>query len=142
MDVIELVARLLFAAGFLISPSGVLASAPRIAATPMMRPIPPAIGTVLVRLSCLASMAGATLIALGLWPDLGALLVLVFLVPATLTMHRFWDLEPGSLPRKQKRDVFLSNAGLAGGALFLFLLVNEAQHVDLGVLSHPLFGRL
>jgi hypothetical protein len=68
-------------------------------------------------------------------------LVLVFLVPVTLTMHRFWDLERGTLPRKQKRDVFLSNAALAGGALLLFAAVNASQDLALSVLSHPLFGR-
>jgi putative oxidoreductase len=141
MDVIELAGRLLFAAVFLISPAGVLASAPRVAGTPMMKAFPQPLGTLLIRITCVESMAGGVLIALGLWPDLGALLVLGFLVPVTLTMHRFWDLEPG-LPRKQKRDVFLSNTGLAGGALLLFAAVNQSQDVPLGILSHPLFGHL
>jgi putative oxidoreductase len=140
MDVIELTGRLLFAATFLISPSGVFAQAPRIAASPMMRRWPVPVGTALVRVTCVEAMLGAVLIALGLWPDLGALLILGFLVPVTLTMHRFWEVEPG-LPRKQKRDVFLSNAALAGGALLLLAAVNQAQDVPLALLSDPLFGR-
>jgi putative oxidoreductase len=141
MDVIELVGRVLFAAAFLISPSGVLASAPRIAGTPMMKAFPRPLGIFLIRASCLASMGGGALVALGLWPDLGALLILVFLVSATLIMHRFWEMEPG-LPRKQKRDVFLTNASLAGAALLLFFAVNQSQDVPLALLSHPLFGRI
>lgn len=140
MDVIELAGRLLFAAAFLISPSGVFAQAPRIAASPMMRRWPVPLGTLLVRVTCVESMLGAVLIGLGLWPDLGALLILGFLVPVTLTMHRFWEVEPG-LPRKQKRDVFLTNTALAGAALLLFAAVNQAQDVPLAVLSDPLFGR-
>jgi uncharacterized membrane protein YphA (DoxX/SURF4 family) len=140
MDVVELAGRLLFAAVFLISPAGVLKTAPRVAGTPMMKAFPPALGTLLIRVTCVASLVGGALIAVGLWPDVGALLVLVFLVPVTLTMHRFWDLEAGSLPRKQKRDVFLSNAALAGGALLLFAAVNQAQDVPLSLLSHPLFN--
>jgi putative oxidoreductase len=141
MDVVELLGRLLFAAVFLISPAGVVKSAPRVAATPMMKAFPVAVGTVLIRATCVASLAGGALIAVGLWPDLGAVLVLVFLVPVTLTMHRFWEIEPG-LPRKQKRDVFLTNTALAGGALLIFAAVNQSQDLALSVLSHPLFGRL
>ncbi|WP_354700139.1 hypothetical protein DSM112329_00402 [Paraconexibacter sp. AEG42_29] len=141
MDVIELAGRLLFASAFLISPSGVFAQAPRLAGSPMMRKYPTGLAIAMVRLSCAFSMGGAVLVGLGLFPDLGALLILGFLVPVTLTMHRFWEVEPG-LPRKQKRDQFLSNASLAGGALLLFAFMNQAQDVGLGVLSDPLFGRL
>jgi putative oxidoreductase len=141
MDVIELVGRLLFAAGFLISPSGVLKSAPRIAGLPTMRRFPTPVAVALIRITCLMSMTGAVLVALGLWLDLGALLILGFLVPVTLTMHRFWELEPG-LPRKQRRDAFLSNASLAGAAMLIFAAVNASQHVDLALVAEPLFGRI
>lgn len=141
MDVIELIGRVLFAAAFLISPSGVLKTAPRIAGTPMMKAFPQPLGVVLIRASALASMIGSVLVALGLWLDVGALLILAFLIPVTLVMHRFWEMEPG-LPRKQKRDVFLTNASLAGAALLLFFAVNQSQDVPLGLLSDPLFGRI
>jgi hypothetical protein len=45
------------------------------------------------------------------------------------------------LARKQRRDAFLNNAALAGGALLIFAAVNQAQDVPLGVLAEPLFGR-
>lgn len=141
MDVIELVGRLLFASAFLISPSGVFAQAPRLAGSPMLRKYPSALTVAMVRTSCAFSMGGAVLVGIGLFADLGALLILAFLVPVTLTMHRFWDVEPG-LPRKQKRDQFLSNASLAGGALLLFALMNQAQDIGLGVVSSPLLHRI
>jgi putative oxidoreductase len=94
----------------------------------------------MIRATCVASMTGALLIAMGLWPDLGALLVLAFLVPVTLTMHRFWEVQEW-LPRKQKRDSFLSNMSMAGGALLLFAAVNQSHMVPLALLPHPLFGR-
>ncbi len=140
MDVLLLAGRVLFALTFLISPSGVLKQAPRVAASPAMRRVPPGPATVLIRITCLEAMVGAALIALGLWPDLGALLVLGFLVPVTLTMHRFWETEP-SLARKQRRDAFLNNTALAGAALLIFGAVNQAQDVPLGLLTDPLFGR-
>ena len=141
MDVIELAGRVLFALAFVISPSGVFKQAPRIAGSPMMKAYPAAFAVVAVRASCVFSMLGGALIAVGLFPDLGALLVLAFLVPVTLTMHRFWETEPG-LPRKQKRDVFLTNVALAGACLLFFAFYNESQDVGLGVLSEPLFGRI
>ncbi|QEC50389.1 DoxX family protein [Baekduia soli] len=140
MDVVELAGRLLFAAVFLISPAGVLAQAPRVAGLPALAALPRPLAVAAVRGTCLAAMGGAGLIALGLWPDAGALLVLAFLVPVTSTMHPFWTVEP-SLARKQKRDAFLTNTSLAGAALLLLAAVNQSQHVALGLLAHPLLGR-
>lgn len=146
MDVVELAGRLLLAATFLITPYGVIASAARVAGSPafsgsaILNRVPLSARVLMIRASCVASMTGAVLIALGLWPDLGALLVLAFLVGVTLVMHRFWEVEEW-LPRKQKRDALLSNMSMAGGALLLFAAVNQSQDVALSVLSSPLFGR-
>lgn len=141
MDVVELVGRLLFAATFLITPSGVIAMAPRVAGAPPLKPFPAPLRVPMIRATCICSMLGSVLVGVGLWPDVGALLILAFLVPVTLTMHRFWELEPG-LPRKQKRDAFLSNTSMAGAALFIFAVVNQAQDVPLALVAEPLFGRL
>ena len=35
---------------------------------------------------------GALMILLGIWADLGAALLVVFLIPTALTMHAFWKL--------------------------------------------------
>lgn len=143
MDVIELLGRVLFAAAFAITPYGVVKTAPRIAGTPMLAFLPQGLGVPVIRASAGSAVLGALLIALGLWPDLGALLVLAFLVPVTFVMHRFWELPKDPfLPRKQKRDAFLSNVSLAGGAVLLFALVNSAQDVGIAVLSEPLLGRI
>jgi uncharacterized membrane protein YphA (DoxX/SURF4 family) len=141
MDVIELLGRVLLAGAFCISPAGVLKQAPRLAGLPAMRRWPTPVAVVLIRVTCLEALVGGALVAVGLWPDLGALLLLGFLVPVTVSMHRFWEVEP-SLARKQKRDAFLNNASLAGAALLLLAAVNQSQHVPLGLLAHPLVGRL
>src|SRR2546428_13200765 len=41
-------------------------------------------------------IAGAASIALGVWPDLGALMVAVFLVPASGLFHAFWSVSEPS----------------------------------------------
>ena len=38
-------------------------------------------------------MFGAVSVALGIWPDLGALMIGAFVIPAALFFHRFWTLE-------------------------------------------------
>ena len=114
MTALQIVGRVLFALVFVVSPAGVLRQ--------------------------VRTVAGAVLILLGLWPDLGALMVVAFLVPVTLTMHRFWELdEPG--PRAIKRGAFLLNLSLAGGGILYFCLVHQTQDVPGGLLSDPLLAR-
>jgi putative oxidoreductase len=37
-------------------------------------------------------IAGAASITLGIWPDVGALMVAAFLIPAAWFFHRFWEV--------------------------------------------------
>ncbi|HEY8779923.1 MAG TPA: DoxX family protein, partial [Solirubrobacterales bacterium] len=46
-----------------------------------------------VPLSGVMILAGAISIALGLWADLGALLIVAFLIPTALIMHAYWTLD-------------------------------------------------
>lgn len=139
MSVIELVGRVLFALVFVVSPAGVLKQIQSVTKAPPLRWLPSRAAVPIVSASCVVAVGGAALVLLGLWPDLGALLILAFLIPVTLTMHRFWEVaDPGA--RGIKRGLFLANTSLAGGALLLFSLFNQTQHVPVAVLSHPLFG--
>ena len=141
MTTIELIGRLLFALVFFVSPAGVLRQVRTVVGAPPLRWMPRPTAIVVVSASCVMALVGALLVTLGLWPDLGALLIITFLVPVTLTMHRFWEVqEPG--PRAIRRGNFLLNASLVGGALLYFCLVNQTQDVQPGILSHPLFGRI
>ena len=74
----------------------------------------------LVPLSSLALVAGAASILLGVFPLIGALLVLGFLVGVTPTMHDFWAQE--GMDRENEQVHFLKNAGLAGAALVFLAL--------------------
>lgn len=142
MDVIELIGRVFFAAAFVITPYGVVKTADRIAGTPMLKFMPSSIAVQVIQASSASAILGASMVAVGLWPDLGVLLVLAFLVPVTFVMHRFWEMPKEDwLPRKQKRDAFLSNLSIAGGALVMFVFFNEKQDLGIALLSDPLFGR-
>ena len=38
-------------------------------------------------------LLGSISIAFGIWPDVGALMIAAFLIPAAAYFHRFWELE-------------------------------------------------
>jgi putative oxidoreductase len=47
----------------------------------------------MVPLSGAMLLAGGLLIAIGLWPDLGALLLAAFLLPVAYYMHAYWKID-------------------------------------------------
>ncbi|MFL5813875.1 MAG: hypothetical protein ACJ763_09885, partial [Bdellovibrionia bacterium] len=38
-------------------------------------------------------LAGGISVALGIWADIGTLLIAAFVLPAALYFHRFWEVE-------------------------------------------------
>jgi uncharacterized membrane protein YphA (DoxX/SURF4 family) len=51
----------------------------------------------------------------GLWPRLGAAMIMVFLIGVTPMMHAFWN-DPAGPQRLANMSNFLKNVGLLGGA--------------------------
>lgn len=70
-------------------------------------------------------LAGGLSIAAGVFPAVGALLVLVFFVAATPTMHDFWTVEDPE-DRQTELTQFLKNVVMAGGALVVLDLAGTA----------------
>jgi len=73
---------------------------------------------VTVPLAGVLALFGGLSVALGYHTRLGALLLVLFLVPVTLMMHRFWALADPSQAMIQ-RVMFLKNLAMTGGALLL-----------------------
>lgn len=71
-----------------------------------------------VPLAGLVALAGGLSIALGYHARAGALLLVLFLVPVTLTMHRFWNVADPEMAQIQ-RVMFLKNVSMLGGALLI-----------------------
>jgi putative oxidoreductase len=67
-----------------------------------------------VPLSGVIALVGAASVTLGYRARIGALLLLVFLLPVTFTMHRFWAA-PAAAYQGQLGN-FLRNLALVGGA--------------------------
>ena len=74
--------------------------------------------SVLVPLSGIISIAGALSILLGYKAKIGAWLIVLFLIPVTLFLHKFWTIQDPMM-KQVDMAMFLKNLGLLGGALFI-----------------------
>ena len=139
MDVLFLIGRILFALTFVFSGSTVHllkrrqgVEYARMYGTPMPE--------LTVPLSGLMAVIGGLMVALGLWGDLGALLIVAFLIPVTWFMHGYWR-ETDPMQRANQQAHFTKNVALLGGALALLYAWNQLQG-DAGLsLTDPLFGK-
>jgi uncharacterized membrane protein YphA (DoxX/SURF4 family) len=92
------------------------------AAEPVIRPVAdrvpvvPAKAEQAVRLNGAVQMVAGSLLALGRWPRLSALVIGGTLVPTTLAGHRFWEAED-ERSQAQQRIHFLKNLSMFGGLL-------------------------
>ena len=81
----------------------------------------PAAGLAVIITGLLLVLGGASLL-LGVWPTIGVVLLLVFLLPTTLMMHNFW-----AVPEQEKMNQmiqFMKNTALIG---FLLMTLAIAQ---------------
>jgi len=135
VDAIELIGRLLFVTLFLHSGVKHLTQRENYVAyaRSSRAPAPQA----MVPLTGLMILAGGALVALGVWADLGALLIVAFLVPTAYFMHGFWRFDDPQ-QRQMQQVHFMKNMSLAGASLALFALY--AQCADtLWMLTGSLF---
>jgi len=136
MDVLVLIGRILFAAIFLSSAVGHLTQSEGMAGYAKARGVPAA------KLSVIGSGVliglGGLSVLLGIWADLGALLLVIFLVPTALLMHAFWK-ETDAQAKQLEMISFMKDISLAGAALALFALFAYVGS-DLGLtITGPLF---
>jgi putative oxidoreductase len=137
MDILVLIGRILFASLFLGSALGHLTQTKAMAGYASSKGVPQAYAATLV--SGVLIAVGGLMLLLGIWADLGALLLVVFLVPTALLMHAFWK-ETDPQMRQVEMIQFQKDTALAGGALMLFALISYAGD-DLGLtITGPLFN--
>ena len=75
--------------------------------------------TFLVPLTGVMILIGSLSIMLGYKSRIGALLIILFLVPVTLVMHDFWNLSD-PMQIMFQRAMFMKNTSMLGGALLIF----------------------
>ena len=136
MDVLVLIGRILFAVLFLSSAFGHFAQSTPMAGYAQAKGVPAAKPAVLVS-GVLLALSGL-MVLLGIWADLGALLLVIFLVPTAVLMHAFWKESDGQAKQLEMVS-FLKDLALAGAALTLFAFF--AGVPDLGLtITGPLFN--
>jgi len=137
MDVVFLVGRILFSLLFLNSAVGHLTQTDAMAGYAESRGVRPARPAVLV--SGVQILVGGLLVLLGIWIDLGAILLALFTFSAAVLMHGFWrEKEP--MARQTEMVQFLKDIALCGASLILLYLAWELEG-DMGLtITDPLFG--
>ena len=116
MNEVMLVGRSLFAFMFVMSGFNHLAKAEAMAGYAAYKKVPaPKLANLL---SGVLMLLGGLSIILGVYADLGALVLAILLVAMAVKMHDFWNAQGEA---KQPEMIgFLKNISMAGGALFLF----------------------
>jgi putative oxidoreductase len=76
------------------------------------------LASIAVPLSGVLAIAGALSILLGYRAKLGAWLIVLFLIPVTLMMHKFWTVTDPMMAQMQM-ILFMKNVSMLGGALLI-----------------------
>jgi len=119
------VGRVLFALIFVASIVGHFTSAEIAQASAHGVPL----AHVMVPLAGVIALVGGLSVMLGYHAKLGALLLVIFLVPVTLFMHKFWGIADPQMAMMQ-RIQFMKNLSLIGGALMIMYFGSGPHSLD------------
>jgi putative oxidoreductase len=87
------------------------------------------LANVAVPLAGVLALVGGLMLALGFHARLGALALVIFLVPVTVFMHKFWGLADPQQAQMQQVN-FMKNVALIGGALHFIYAGAGAYSLD------------
>jgi putative oxidoreductase len=137
MSVLVLIGRIVFSVLFLYSAVGHLTQTKGMSQYAASRGVPAAYAATL--LGGIPLLLGGLSVLLGIWADLGALLLALFLFPTAVLMHGFWK-EKDQQARMTEQVAFLKDSALGGAALALLgLFVIAGDELGLTI-TGPLFG--
>jgi len=129
LDAILIIGRILFGALFVLSGIGHFAKLEAMVGYAKYKKLPAAKFGVLI--SGLFFLIGGIYIILGLWVDLGALLLAITLILAAFIFHNFWK-ESDATAKMNEQIAFNKDLSLAGAALILFALIASGTLTDFG----------
>ena len=119
MNSILLIGRVLFAFIFVTSGLNHLAKVDAMAGYAKFKKVPAAKFSVLVS-GALMALGGISII-LGVYADLGALVIAILLFVMALKMHDFWT-QTDEQAKQTEMISFFKNISMAGGALIIFAI--------------------
>lgn len=111
---IVLVARFLFVLIFLLAAGNHFSKQTIAYAAARGVPLP----GIAVPVSGIIALLGGVSILLGYRAKLGAWLIVLFLVPVTVVMHKFWGVTNPAMAQTQM-TMFMKNVSMLGAALFI-----------------------
>ena len=85
-----------------------------------------------VIVSGLMILVGGVFVALGIYADLGALLLAIFLLPTAFLMHAFWK-ETDATAKMNETVAFWKDLSLAGAALIIYALVSGGAELGINI---------
>jgi len=138
MAAVLLIARILFAFMFIMSGINHLVPKNTAAMTgyAQFKKVPMA--KLSVQLSGLLLLLSGLSIILGVYADLGALVVAVLLAAMAVMMHDFWKADAAA--KQSEMISFMKNISMAGGALFIFAIAaQEGSNIGWTLVSEGLF---
>lgn len=91
---------------------------------------------VTVPLSGVLALLGGLSVATGYKTRIGALLLVLFLLPVTLLMHRFWGIADPQMAMLQQ-IMFLKNVSMLGGVILIGYFGAGPISFDERTASHP-----
>lgn len=136
MDALILVGRMLFALFFLMSGVGHITKRDMMTGYAKSQGVPAA-GLMVLGSGALL-LAGGVMVAVGIYGDLGALLLVAFLIPTSLMMHAFWK-DTDSKQRMDNQMSFMRNVSLLGATLLVFVLFAHFGHAFGLTVTKPLW---
>jgi putative oxidoreductase len=136
MDILYLIGRILFVAVFLGSSVFHLTDKGTMAGYAESRGVRP--GRPMVLLSGLQILAGGLLVLLGIWTDVGAILLALFTLLTSVLIHNFWR-EHEQMARMNETVQFQKDMALCGAALILLYLAWTVEDLPFTI-TGPLFN--
>ncbi|NBN91999.1 MAG: DoxX family protein [Actinobacteria bacterium] len=122
MDIVLILGRVLFSLIFVASGVAHLTKLEATTGYAQFKKVPAAKLSVIV--TGLMLIIGGLYVALGIYADLGALLLAVFLLVSAFKMHDFWTITDEQAKQSEMTN-FMKNLALAGASLIIFVLVGS-----------------
>ena len=122
MNTVLIIGRVLFALIFLASGANHLTKLEAMTGYAQYKKVP--VAKLAVVVSGLMIIVGGLYIVFGVYADLGALLIAIFLIPTAFLMHAFWK-ETDATAKQNEQIAFMKDISMAGAALIIFVLVGS-----------------
>ena len=130
MKAVLAIGQVLFALIFINSGIGHLTKLDAMTGYAKYKKVPAAKLSVLV--SGLMILVGGVFVGLGIYADLGALLLAIFLIPTAFMMHNFWK-ESDATAKMNETIAFFKDLSMAGAALIIFALVKGGAELGIHI---------